>query len=238
MVLCVGSEIDEFTVTEVLYNHEHLNIYEVVDTNRGKHVLKMYKVNGSVPDSQEGIVKCFRWAGCECVVQGDGDTGKKDYFKLGCGRVRPVCAGKQSGGIVRTPMPCGPETEEEDDDEEGSEDDDDEEEDDDDADDDDDNDEFVETCQNTGCCDKLRPILLHDTDTVQSNVNHVYIQSPVQKAFHASHKHWPRTPTPGIVRTDENGMTQRNIDNGRCHFQLKMISSSMLKRRGAKSMAM
>lgn len=252
MVVSVGSHINGYTVIEALYNRDHLDIFEVVDIQQKRHVLKMYKeeVSPRAAQIEETSINRFLWHGIRCAVHSDECIAKKDYFNMKgsdeSSRAGPVR--RQSGGIVRTPMPCEQSSEEEDDED----DDEDEEDDDDDDDEDEDAQESEESEESEdddelspvvhivtpGESDRPRPILLHGNGTHQGESSRVNIQSPVQKAFHSRHRDLPRTPMPEVLRTDDPSETQRCIDQEKCRFQLKMISSSMLKRRSAKSMAM
>lgn len=260
MVVSVGSHINEYTVIETLYNHDHLDIFEVVDIQQKRHVLKMYKkeISPRADQIEEASINRFLWHGIRCAVHNDECIAKKDYFNLKgsdeSSRAGPVR--RQIGGIVRTPMPCEQSREEEDEEEEDEDDDEDEEDEDEEDDEDEDEDEDAQDSEEgeeseddeelspvvhivtPGDSDRPRPILLHGNGTHQRESSRVNIQSPVQKAFHLRHRDLPRTPMPGVLRTDDPSETQRSIDQEKCRFQLKMISSSMLKRRSAKSMAM
>lgn len=258
MVVSTGSQINEYTVVKVIYSHDSLDIMDVVDGAQNLHVLKMYKGATHSQDYglEEGSIKCFVWEGMKCVIQSDECLSKEDYFNLkdcdGSKKAGPVR--KQSGGIVRTPMPCQQSSGDDEDDYDDDDDEDEDEDDDDDQfeneEDDEDDEEDEQESEDEGelspvvhviergIGQKPRPILLHGPETSPRISSHVNIQSPVQKAFHSRHRDLPRTPMPDAVRTDNWNENERGVDQEKCRFQLKMISSSMLKRRGAKSMAM
>lgn len=131
--------------------------------------------DNSTANQQEDSSESFSREGQPCVAKGYEKRSMGDYFKLGCSYTR---SGQQRGGIVRTPMPREPVKDEDEENEEDDEDDeDDEEEDEEDYEYHDK--EHLKTSQVADIDIKLRSILLHDSNTIQRNLNRVSIQSPV-----------------------------------------------------------
>lgn len=91
----------------------------------------------------------------------------------------------------------------------------------------------------------LRPILVQSKEVKNNDNSHIFIESPKLKIFHAEHKNIRRTPRPGYNTYTKN-QYQTNLDKSTSYlrqewekledspqnnFTLKMIQSSMLKRR-------
>lgn len=272
-VLAIGTHVDAYTITKILYDRIHLDIYEVKDQRGELQVLKLYKNQNTTDIHEDGnnVVNSFVWNHMKCLIYAT-KSGNYDYFSISSnGTPNSERAGtikKQSSWIVRTPMPFrenkneSDEDEDEDHDEDEDEGDEDEDEDengyeyesgyDEEADDSDENDEDSvialsnsedekSDVDNKVDNDSIVSILLHEKP-VKASSCHINILSPIQRAFHSTHKAIRRTPIPDSTETHNMDIHpsqhEQARNNSGCNFELKMVASSMLKRREAKSLAM
>lgn len=278
-VLTIGSHVDAYTITKILYHRIHLDIYEVTDHRGEFHILKLYKnaLPTDVHEDGNDVVSSFVWNHMKCLIYAT-KSGDYDYFSISSNGntsslERAGTMKKQSNWIVRTPMPFRNnmnESDEDDDEDEEEEDDDDEngygygheydeeadESDDDDDEEDEDEDSIItfsnsenekssaSDADNKIDNDSIVSILLHDKPVKKSSC-HINILSPVQRAFHSTHKAIRRTPIPDFTETHNMDVYPSQLqkheqerNNSGCNFELKMVASSMLKRREAKSLAM